>query len=416
LEALGYSTADMMSVTVEHRAIGMARVVLNRVRMQDNGDQLVLYFSTRFGQRNPVFLSTNQIDSANLRQAVQYLDRAARALPGDPTSLASSIPPRHYGRNTTWRPETADAFTTARHAAVAALVDPVLYAGLTTSAFVGVYAHTLAHADKEGIVASGQETDAEVAVSAWTADGTGMGWAGQASRAWTTLDPGDVAARAIELTQRSARPVAFEPGHYTAILDRPAVAQIVQAMGSAFDAWRTYNGYSPLYNPETHQTRLGERIMDSRLMLTSDPEDLEGGMLPFTRDGDPLIPMTWIDRGVHAHLAFDPQFAARMGYAPPNGWPRALRLTHTGGNREPATAAAMIAHCEEGIYVNRFSHIEQVGPSTVGTLTGLTSGGCFLVRHGAIEKPIKNLRFLESPWIFLNRVEAIGTSARAPFG
>jgi len=134
--------------------------------------------------------------------------------------------------------------------------------------------------------------------------------------------------------------------------------------------------------------------------------------------------MTWIDRGVHASLGFDVDFAADMGYAPPNDAPGSVRLqavTPFGVPRKTSqglsTVEEMIAACREGIYVNRFSHIRAVGSDpAIGMLTGVTNGGCLLIHNGAIDKAIKNLRFLDSPWLFLNRVEAIGTSARAPFG
>lgn len=415
-EALRWSSADTMSVLIQHEAIGMARVVLGRVRMQDNGDKIQLQFVTRFGRRDAVWLNINQIDATSIRDAVRYMDRTAQQLTGDPVSLARTIPPRHYVPNTTWHPATAQAFETTRHAAVSGLVAPLLDAGLTASAFVGVYAYTRVYADKQGISAGAQETDAELVVTGWTPDGKGAGWAGQAARDWRTLDPAIIAARGIELTRRSANPVAFEPGRRTVIMDRPAVAQIVHAMGPAFDARSTFSGWTPLYNKATRKSRLGERIMDARITMMSDPNDPDGGYIPFNGSGYPLISMTWVDHGVHAHLGFDVEFAAGMGYAPANDAPGSARL-QAATTHGLLTVEEMIAACKEGIYVNRFSHIRSTGDDpTVGMMTGVTSGGCFLIRQGKIDKAIKNLRFLDSPWLFLNRLEAIGTSARAPFG
>jgi len=81
----------------------------------------------------------------------------------------------------------------------------------------------------------------------------------------------------------------------------------------------------------------------------------------------------------------------------------------------PTTVEEMIANCELGIYVNRFAQMSDLGgPSAM--MTGVTNGGCFLVRHGKIEKAIRDLRFVDSPWLFLNRLEAIGTTQRTAFG
>jgi predicted Zn-dependent protease len=225
-----------------------------------------------------------------------------------------------------------------------------------------------------------------------------------------------VAARGIELTNRASNPVAFEPGRHTVILDRPAVAQFVHAMGGAFDAEATLGGFTPLYDTATGRSRLGQRVMDARLTISSDPNDPEGGFLPFNSVGDPLLPMTWVDRGVHENLAFRTNFAAAVGYAPANDPPSALRM-QANVTRGLQTVEEMIASCSEGIYVNRLSYVRpSYGDPATGMMTGVTFGGCFLVRNGSIEKSIKNLRFLDSPWLAFDRVEAIGTSARAPFG
>jgi predicted Zn-dependent protease len=75
----------------------------------------------------------------------------------------------------------------------------------------------------------------------------------------------------------------------------------------------------------------------------------------------------------------------------------------------------MIAQCEEGVYVNRLSGMSNVDVKT-GLVTGVTRDGCFYVKNGKIEKSVKNFRILESPHFALNKLLAIGTTARAAFG
>jgi len=246
-------------------------------------------------------------------------------------------------------------------------------------------------------------------VTGWTTDGKGAGWAGDAARHWNAVNPDAIAARAADVTRLSENPVAFEPGRYTVILDRPAVAQLVKKMGQEFDATSVFMGSSLLAYANTHKPRFGERILDARITLSSDPNDPDGGMLPFDDWGYPIRPMTWIDRGVLTNLAYDANFAAKVGYPSPNAWPRSLRMS--GG---PSSVEEMIANCKRGIYVNRFASVR--GVEIMGMYTGVTQGGCFLVRDGKIEKPIRNLRFRESPWFAFNRVEAIGATKRTAFG
>jgi predicted Zn-dependent protease len=44
--------------------------------------------------------------------------------------------------------------------------------------------------------------------------------------------------------------------------------------------------------------------------------------------------------------------------------------------------------------------------------TGLTRDGTFLIENGKVTRPIKNLRFNESPVFMLNNLEAMGESVR----
>jgi predicted Zn-dependent protease len=75
----------------------------------------------------------------------------------------------------------------------------------------------------------------------------------------------------------------------------------------------------------------------------------------------------------------------------------------------------MIANCSEGIYVNRLSNVEQLDPQS-GLQTGVTRDGCFLIKDGRIDRPVKNFRFVDSPMYFLNRLVAIGAPQRVALG
>lgn len=408
---LELATADMAVVRIDHVAIGTARVAQGVIQLNESGDTLRLELTTAFGHRGIVDLHINEIDDASVRYAVRYAEQLAREQPGDPVQTAMPLPPRTYPPVNLWHDATISAFDNGRHAMVEQLVAPMNAASIRASGFVGVAVHSQLYADRQGFFVAGREADSEITVTGWAAQGNGSGWAGQAARDWSTLRPERVVDDAIRLTRLSANPVAFEPGRYTAILDRPAVAQATAWMGGMFDAERTFRGDSVLYDPQARRVRLGQRIVDPRVELSSDPNDPEGGYLPFNDHGYPLVAMTWIGRGgVLENLAYNVRFAAERGVTPANDAPASLRMS--GGE---TTVDSMIARCKLGIYVNRFAQIGYVDVGN-GIVTGVTNGGCFLVRNGKIDKAIRNFRFVESPWLFLNRVDAIGPSQRAPFG
>jgi len=404
------ATADTVELSMSHTANGVARVMQGRVHVAASGDLLDLSIKTAFGSRLSMQLTSNQIDLASLRQAVRYLERVAHDLPGDSTRDGLPVAPRTYIPATTWHESTAAAFYEARHTIIPSLVEPLRNAGLAATAFVGVHLQSVAFVQRDGDSAAAQETDSEIVTTGWSDDEKGNGWAGQASREWTTLDPAAVAAEAVRLTKLAANPVAFEPGRRTAILGRPAVAQFVSAMsGRAFDSSSAWTN-GPLYDPQKRAPRLGQRVWDKRLTLRSDPNDPVASFIPFDGRGNPSIPMTWIQDGVHVNVAYGGLNAARWGVTPANNRPTAMRLS--GG---PTSIEEMIAQCNEGIYVNRFAYVGTID-STTGEIRGVTDGGCFLVRHGKIDRAIKDLYFVESPWFAFNRVLAVGPAERGALG
>jgi predicted Zn-dependent protease len=79
------------------------------------------------------------------------------------------------------------------------------------------------------------------------------------------------------------------------------------------------------------------------------------------------------------------------------------------------TVEEMIAQCERGVYVHRFTSIHVVDGWS-GMMDGFTRDGCLLIMDGKIKKPVKDFRFYESPVLAFNRVLALGTPRRVSFG
>ena len=69
------------------------------------------------------------------------------------------------------------------------------------------------------------------------------------------------------------------------------------------------------------------------------------------------------------------------------------------------------AGVERGIWVTRFRYVNVVHP-TQTVLTGMTRDGTFLIEHGEIGRPVRNLRFTTSVLDALASVEAIGQTPR----
>ena len=71
----------------------------------------------------------------------------------------------------------------------------------------------------------------------------------------------------------------------------------------------------------------------------------------------------------------------------------------------------LIASTERGILCTRFWYIRPVDQRTL-LYTGLTRDGTFLIENGKITRPIKNMRWNESPIFLLNNLEMLGRPER----
>ena len=80
-----------------------------------------------------------------------------------------------------------------------------------------------------------------------------------------------------------------------------------------------------------------------------------------------------------------------------------------------ATMADLIAGTERGVLVTRFWYIRPLDPQTL-LFTGLTRDGLFLIEKGKVTRPVKNMRWNESPIVALNNIEAMTPPERTVIG
>ncbi len=134
-------------------------------------------------------------------------------------------------------------------------------------------------------------------------------------------------------------------------------------------------------------TRIGEKVMDERVTLYSDPADPDLLAMPFDVEGFPLRRIVWIEKGVLRNLSYT-RFWAQRQKVPPTGTniydgsSNVLGggLKMTGGTK---TTDELIAGCERGVLVTHFFYIRSLEPRTV-LYTGLTRDGAFLIEKGKV--------------------------------
>jgi predicted Zn-dependent protease len=381
-------------------------------------DTSLTVFST-VGKRR-ASATTNVLDDASLRRTVDLAERLARLSPEDP-ELMPELGPQQYVAVNGYVDRTAALTPEARAEAVKRAVDAAREAGkavgdMFVAGFLEANAGANCLATSRGLFAYHPSTDVNLGVTARTPDATGSGWASGGARDWGLLDAAALGRRAAEKAVASRNPVAVEPGMYTAVLEAAAVATLAPSVAGAANARNAEEGRSPFSKPGGG-TKLGEKIVDSRVTLFSDPADPDLLAQPFDSDGFPLKRRVWVENGVLKQLAYSRFWAQKQGKEATGGGgggfggvPGGLKFP--GGTQ---TLDELIAGCQRGVLVTHFFY-SNILDARSGLMTGLTRDGTFLIEGGRIVRAVKNFRWNEAPLIMLNKIEEIGRSERTRVG
>jgi predicted Zn-dependent protease len=230
------------------------------------------------------------------------------------------------------------------------------------------------------------------------------------------MDAAALGARAAGKAVASRNPAAIEPGRYTVILEAQAVADLIPLLMGSFGAREADEGRSPFARKEGGN-KIGEKVADERVTIWSDPADPDVRAQPFDSQGLPVGRTMWIENGVLKNLVYSRFWAQKQGRQPTAaaggfGVERAGGLRMAGGTK---TVDELLTGTARGILVTHFFYIRFLDPRTV-LLTGLTRDGTFLVEDGKVTRPVKNLRWNESPLFMLNKIEELGRAERTSAG
>jgi predicted Zn-dependent protease len=399
---LGFSTADECRVTINSGVRANTRFAVNQISTAGDNYNVSVNIRAVFGKK-VANVSVNRLDDAALRDAVQNAERIAKLAPEDP-ELLPELGPQEYQQAINWSDATASLEPEARAEAVRAVTEPARRAGLISTGYIEANAGSFAVANSKGLFAYSRSTSSAFTTTVRTQDGTGSGWAGASDNDFARIDPKLLAERAIEKARKSVNPVAIEPGRYTVILEPTAVANLVQLITGALNARGADEGRS-FFSKAGGGNKIGEKVVDERVTLVSDPLDPRVPAGTFGGDGFPNQKVTWIENGVVKNLAYDRFWAQRTGKTPVSA---GGTLAMAGGT---SSMEEMIASTERGILVTRFWYIRGVDPRTI-LFTGLTRDGTFLIENGKVTRPIKNLRYNESPIFMLNNLMMMGRPER----
>jgi predicted Zn-dependent protease len=404
--ALAFSSADQARVNIGSSLRGNTRFAVNQITTGGDLQDVSVVVTSAFGRRVASAM-TNGVDDDSLRRVVETSERLARLVPENPEYMGELGPADHPDVSSL-APATAELSADQRSRAVNHVTAPAAERGLVSTGFLSHGAGAQAVATSEGLFAYNTSSRASFTATVRTPDGTGSGWAGSGSHDWDDIDVPSIARRAVEKAERSREPRDVEPGEWTVILEPTAAANMINLMMNALAARPADEGRSFFSRPGGGN-RIGERFVDPRVRIWSDPQDERLFSAPFNAEGLPNRRMVWVEDGTLRNLVYDRFWASRQGREPTgfvSGW------YMEGGD---ASLDDMIRATDRGLLVTRMWYIRSVDPRTI-LFTGLTRDGTFLIENGRVAHAVKNLRWNETPISVLNNLEMLGPPERVVIG
>jgi predicted Zn-dependent protease len=404
--ALSFSKADETQVILTGGDRANVRFARNSATTSGASSGYSLAIVAKFGQKAGT-VTASEFGDESLQRAARNAEEIARLSPDNPEAMPV-LGPQTYTAVKAFFDDAASATPEWRAGAVRAALDISREKDVVSAGFVETSAQIQAVATSKGQFGYDRFTAADYNLTARTPDGTGSGWASKSFNELGLLDPRRLAATAIDKAARSHNPTAIEPGKYTVVLEPAALADLIVNLAFAANARQSDEGRS-FFSKKGGGTRVGEQVVGEKVRLYSDPAHPLAPAIPFDGQGLPLKKIDWIDKGVLKNLSYSRYWAQKQGKEPT---PQPGNLIMDGGD---ASMADLIKGVERGVLVTRFWYIRPLDPQTL-LVTGLTRDGLFLIEKGQVTRPVKNMRWNESPVFALNNLDAMTAPERTVSG
>jgi predicted Zn-dependent protease len=401
-KVLSFSKADECEVNLNGSDRGNIRYARNQVSTSGRISQNSLVVSSAFGKKLGV-ATINEFDDVSLEKVVRRAEELARLAPENP-EYVPFMGPQKYADPVTFVQGTAAITPAQRSEAVSQSLKVARDNKVVAAGFLEDSTRYASMMNSKGLFAYNATTTVDFSITVRTEDGKGSGYATRGYNDIAKLDTRLATQIATDKAIQSASAKAIEPGKYTVILEPTAAAVLIERIFFGLDARQADEGRSFLSLPGG-KTRLGEKLVDERVNIYSDPLNRELPTSTWNGDGRPQEKVSWIEKGVIKNLSYSRFWAQKQGVKAVPGPDAAIM---EGGTK---SLDELIKGTKKGILVTRLYYIRDVDPQTL-LLTGLTRDGTFYIENGKIAYPVKNFRFNESPVIMLNNLEELGKPER----
>ncbi len=349
--------------------------------------------------------TTNDTSEAGLARAAENAQAIAKLQPENPDfpGLPQPLP---FEPVAAFDAAAAGASAEWRARAVGAICKQAGSAHLNGAGALSTGSHELGVANSHGVMA--YHALSHIDLTTVVMADSGSGYANRSAWHLSDVDVEALGQDAVNGALRSRQPRAIEPGAYTVILMPYATLDMVSMLA--------YVGMGAQAVQESRSwmnDRIGQPLMSPDISIWDDGRDLAGLPVPFDFEGVPKRRVDIITAGVPQGPVYDTLTASHesamtsTGHAlpAPNTFgPIPLHLVMGAG---AATLDEMIRSTERGLLVSRFWYTRVVHPRDC-VITGMTRDGLYLIEHGEVAYPVRNMRFTQGYVPALAGVESVG--------
>lgn len=403
-KVLGYSRAEQTEVVYLGTESALTRFANNFIHQNVAESNAEVRVRAVVGKKVGV-AATNRLDDASLRRVVEQALEIANIQPENP-EFHSLPAPQPIIAAPGYSEQTAQYTPEGRARSVGVIVQLAKERGLESAGAFSTNTTEIAVANSLGIFAYQPRTDAECHAVVM-ADADGSGFTQRVVTDASTMNFEAMAREAVEKALRSRNPIEVPISEYAVVLDTYAVGDMLENlifMGLSATAVQEERSFM--------NGQFGKQLLHPDITIYDDGHDPAGLPQAFDYEGVPKQRVVMFDAGIARAVVYDSFTAARdghanTGHALPAPNPYGPMPTQTMMAAGDASMEELIKGVDHGIYVTRFHYTNAVHPVKT-LLTGMTRDGTYLIEHGELTRPIKNMRFTQSILEALRDVQAIG--------
>ncbi|MDZ4711846.1 MAG: metallopeptidase TldD-related protein [bacterium] len=402
-KVLSYSKADSASVSVYGSNSNNLRFALNTVSTCGAIDAISANITSNFGKKSGSVTVTS-IDDEMLEKGVRQSEEIAKLTPDNEEFMPPLEKQNGYLEVKEFFEDTDKLTPQDISNSVAYTINKSIDKGLSAAGFFEKSSEFSAIGNTNDLFAYHKDTSAGFASTIRTIDGRGSSKIDRSYADISKLNIKKFSDTVIDRAVLSKDPVRHEPGKYVTILDHSAVSDMVDNL-IGFMSRRSADEGRSFFSDKEKGSKIGNKILNSKVNIYSDPQDKDAPGRPYSGDGFPVGRTEWYSEGILKNLFSNRYWANKKGseYVP---YPSNVIMS--GGNK---TVDELIASTESGVFVTRLWYIRTVDQRQI-LLTGLTRDGVFLIENGKITKSINNYRFNESPLNILNNIIDMSASEK----